>query len=171
MKFSEIIQLTELPNYRVAVSLHDVVEQIESFVSKYNLEMVPEFQRGHVWTEDQQVAYVEYLLSGGTSGREIYFNMPYFMDFRDMSKPMVVVDGLQRLTAIQRFFTDEIRVFGLLSSEFEGHLSSRYCLFFNVNDLVSDRAVLKWYLEMNSGGTVHKQEELDRVRGMMERAD
>lgn len=168
MNFKDITQLTELPHYRIAVSLEDVVDQINNYEKKYNLEMVPDFQRGYVWTEDQQVAYVEYLLSGGNSGREIYFNMPYFMDFRDVSKPMVLVDGLQRLTAIQRFYTDELRAFGLLRSEFEGHLSYRYCLYFNVNDLVSDRDVLKWYLEMNSGGTVHTQEELDRVRALME---
>lgn len=168
MHFRDIPQFTETPNFRVAVSLDRVVENLEDYVKRYNMEMEPEFQRGHVWTEEQEVAYIEYLLKGGNSGREIYFNLPNFNNLKDLDRPMVLVDGLQRLTAIRRFTENEIRAFGLLFSEFEGNLSFRYCVFFNVNDLVSDRDVLKWYLEMNSGGTVHTQEELDRVRALME---
>jgi len=38
----------------------------------------------------------------------------------------------------------------------------------NVNTLQSREEVLKWCLEMNSGGTPHPQEELDRVRDLLE---
>ena len=38
------------------------------------LQLNPEFQRGHVWTEEQQIAWVEYYLRGGKSGNTIYLN-------------------------------------------------------------------------------------------------
>ena len=38
---------------------------------------------------------------------------------------------------------------------------------FNINNLAYKKDVLKWYLEMNSGGTVHSDSELNRVREMI----
>lgn len=39
-------------------------------------ELNPDFQRGHVWNEQQQIKYIEHVLKGGHSGRDIYFNCP-----------------------------------------------------------------------------------------------
>ena len=41
-------------------------------------------------------------------------------------------------------------------------------LLFNVNNLKTKKEVLKWYLEMNTGGTVHTKDELNKVKGMLE---
>lgn len=37
----------------------------------------------------------------------------------------------------------------------------------NVNNLLTRREVLQWYVEFNSGGTPHTTEELDRVRALL----
>lgn len=143
----------------------------------YQLQLNPDFQRGHVWTVYQQVAYVEYFLRGGRSGCVIYFNKPSWMG-RHNPKPgeyddFVCVDGLQRLTALRRFLRDEIPVFGHLCSQIEGRM--RMCgavdnLVFNVNSLKTRAEVLQWYIQMNAGGTVHTKQEIDRVRVMLEDA-
>lgn len=39
---------------------------------------------------------------------------------------------------------------------------------FIINDLQTEEEVLNWYLEMNSGGTVHTKEELDKVKHLLE---
>ena len=38
----------------------------------------------------------------------------------------------------------------------------------NVNDLPSRGAVLRWYIELNSGGTPHSDAEIGRVRALLE---
>jgi hypothetical protein len=38
-----------------------------------------------------------------------------------------------------------------------------------VNDLKTREEVLQWYLDLNSGGVVHTEEELNRVREMLEK--
>jgi hypothetical protein len=128
--------------------------------------MCPDFQRGHVWTEQQQIAFVEFLLQGGKSGKDIMFNHPGWM--KSFEGDFVLVDGLQRLTAVLRFLKDEISVFGgVKCSEFEDKLPSSISLCFHINDLPTKAAVLKWYLEMNSGGTPHSEEEIARVQNML----
>ena len=39
---------------------------------------------------------------------------------------------------------------------------------FNVNDLQYRRDVLKWYIDMNSGGTVHSTAEIPRVQSLLD---
>jgi hypothetical protein len=70
--------------------------------------MNPDFQRGHVWTEEQQIAYVEYLLKGGMSGRTFYFNKPSWKNKDTINgyDDFVCVDGLQRTTAIEKFLNN-----------------------------------------------------------------
>ncbi|MCP4427239.1 MAG: hypothetical protein GY803_22350 [Chloroflexi bacterium] len=36
------------------------------------VDISPDYQRGHVWTREQQTKYVEHILRNGISGRDIY---------------------------------------------------------------------------------------------------
>jgi uncharacterized protein with ParB-like and HNH nuclease domain len=170
MKFSDILRYTKRPGYHVNVDLDYIEDWIEDNISELDLQMNPDFQRGHVWTKEQQIAYIEYLLRGGQSGRDFYFNRVGGMhDLRDPKSHFVCVDGLQRITAIFAFIHNEIPVFGYYLKEFEDRLRMANVMFsMNVNDLSNKKDVLIWYLEMNSGGTPHKPEELEKVKKMLE---
>ena len=72
MRWDEIPQFTSCRNYGVDCSLFRYFcEYIDREIAE-GLVLNPDFQRGHVWTEEQQTAYIEYLLMGGMSGRTIY---------------------------------------------------------------------------------------------------
>jgi uncharacterized protein with ParB-like and HNH nuclease domain len=60
MKFSEIKHF-EHPSYRVNVPW-DYLESHLSRYEEYGLIYNPDFQRGYVWNEQQQIKYVEYIL-------------------------------------------------------------------------------------------------------------
>lgn len=162
MKFRDIPKLTSVRGYNINVFLHQLKRIIDEYLES-GLEMNPDFQRGHVWTETQQIRYVEYFLRGGISARTIYFNSPNFL----MGElPFVLVDGLQRITALLRFLNNEIKAFGLYYREFEGRTD--VSLVFIVNDLKTREEVLQWYIEMNSGGTIHSDAEIERVKMLLE---
>lgn len=134
----------------------------------------PEYQRGHVWSEDQQKDYMGFLLEGGTAPsvyiRELpspaSFGVPY----------LEVVDGKQRITALYMWWTGHI----------PARLSSGDLVWAKDMDIVErrnlDRALalrvnfvrgadkdIMWiYLRLNTGGVVHSPEEIARVRSMME---
>lgn len=167
MKFSDIPQFIEAGSYCVDMPLKMIPKKIKEWQDELGLQLNPDFQRGHVWTEQQQIAFMEFILSGGESGKIIYFNHPGWMN--DFIGDFVCVDGLQRLTAIRRFFNNEIPVFGYFYSEFEDRLSSLVAMKFNVNRLKTKREVLQWYIEMNNGGTPHSAEEINRVKKLMEK--
>src|SRR3546814_11068615 len=77
-----------------------------------------DFQRGHVWTPQNQTRYLEHLLRGGTSSRTLIWNCPGYDQSistsadADAPKEMVIVDGKQRLTAILGFLNGNVAVFG-----------------------------------------------------------
>ena len=120
-----------------------------------------------MWNEEQQISFIEFLLRGGKSAKVIYFNHPGWMD--DWKGNMVCVDGLQRLTACMRFLNNEIPAFGCYYKEFEGFMPLDIDLLFNVNNLKTKAEVLQWYLEYNTGGTVHTEEEINRVKMLLDK--
>lgn len=173
-RFKEIPQFTSDGSYQVNYPLTSLVKFIEDEVETMGLQLNPEFQRGHVWTEEQQIAWLEYHLRGGKSGNTIYLNNPFQHSVREPRageySDYVCVDGLQRLTAAQRFVFNEIKVFGSYFKEFEdGIRVLPQMMILNINDLKSEKEVLQWYIDMNAGGTPHTAEEIQRVKDMIHR--
>lgn len=146
-KFKDIPQLIMDGTYSINMPLRYLLERIEEWENDeyYQLKLNPDFQRGHIWTEDQQISYVEFLLRGGKSSRIIYFNKPSWQgsEVIDGYDDFVCVDGLQRLTAVMRFLKNEIKVFDSYYNEFEDRLPFSIDLVFNVNNLKSKKDVLQ----------------------------
>jgi hypothetical protein len=171
MLWSEIPQRTRDGQYGVDVAWEDLEWSIKRYTENYNLDLCPDFQRGHVWTMEQRVAYLESKLSGGIQVDVIRFNHPDWGN--SYEGQMVCVDGLQRLTTALMFLRDEVRAFGCLRSEFGGGKRGNYVpstinFRININNLPTRAAVLKWYLEMNAGGTPHSASEIARVTALYE---
>lgn len=172
-KYSDIPKAVSDGSWQCNYSLVRLVNQIEELVEQEGLQINPDFQRGHVWTEDQQIAFIEALLSNrAKNAKVIYLNIPDWLPSRDRPKnsnykDAVIVDGLQRYTAIKRFINDEIKVFESYCSEFEDNIRMASDMIVNINMLQSKKQVLRWYLEMNSGGTPHTEEELRKVEKLL----
>ena len=165
MKFSGIPKFTRTPTYSVSLSLDYILVWFEKKQKDLNLQINPDFQRGHVWMNEQQIKFMEYFLSGGASGLDFYFNHPGWMG--SFKGEFVLVDGLQRFTAIKNFLENKIPAFGKFLFEFEDAIPSTIDIKIHINNLDSKAKVLKWYLEMNSEGTPHSPEELERVKSLL----
>lgn len=164
MKWEDIPKLTSVGNYESSYNLKYFVLHIEDEV-KEGLVLNPDFQRGHVWTKEQQERFIEFYLMGGNIGT-IYFNAP---NWTSVSKDgtYVCVDGLQRTTAFIDFYYNRVKAFGHYFNEFDGKFRDEIGIKINVNNLKTKAEVLKWYIEMNGAGTPHSESELDRVREML----
>ena len=112
---------------------------------------------------------MEYILRGGKSSRDIIFNCRGWQ--ADYSGPMVLVDGKQRLEAARRFLRNEISIFGgHRYADFEDSIRMPNPSFtFHVNDLHTRAEVLQYYLDINTGGTVHTSDEITRVQQLLDR--
>lgn len=175
MKFRDIPQMTKTPIYACDVPWGMVEGYLEREQKELHLDLEPDFQRGHVWTTEQQIAFVEFKLRGGGTGREILMNHPGWQ--AGFEGDFVLVDGLQRLTAVRKFLASELPVFGAMLEEYEDAgkalrgLELNLSFRFNVNNLATRAEVLRWYLEINTGGTPHGAEEIRRVRALYEQAE
>lgn len=168
MDFRDIIQYTRKGEWEVDYSIEMLVEKIDKWIIEEGLELCPDFQRGHVWTEEQQIAYIKHVLRGGTSGKTIFLNNPNWQEHRsDTYIDFVCVDGLQRITALKRFINNEIKVFDHYYRDFTGSLRIYHNIKININNLQTKKEVLQWYIEMNEGGTPHTKEEIDKVKELI----
>ena len=171
-RFGDIPPFTPSGNYTVNVAWGYLEEQLKVFARDMVLHLDPDYQRAHVWTEDKQVAYVEYVLRGGVSSRTIYWNSPGWgkgTTTHPHPTDIYLVDGKQRLQAVRRFLADEIPAFGTRRSGYLDRPNSiRPDFVFTVNDLDTRAEMLQWYLDLNAGGVVHTAGELDKVRRMLD---
>lgn len=170
-----------------------IERQLADFTKHEGLDLDPDFQRGHVWTEDQQRAFVEYMLLGGPAATTIYFACDGFNTAK-RSGPVCIVDGKQRLEAIRKFMRNELAIFmnhqhrkpavwdagpyqehftavrtGCFLSDFTDNLrmTRRETLRFCVADM-NRPTMLRWYIALNAGGTPHTDAEIERVKALLE---
>ncbi len=144
------------------------VDFINEQIENSDLQLNPEFQRGHVWTQNQQEKYIEFILRGGKSGRDFYFNL------NPASNEYVCVDGLQRIMSFVKFVNGNIKVFGQYFHEFiinkriaGGQPLPEYKVNVHINQLEDQKEILGWYIDLNSGGTPHTNDDIERVRNMI----
>jgi len=170
MKITDFRKIPQFPHcsYHINVPWTYLESRIEQDVVACNLNLDPDFQRAHVWTTKQQIEYCEYILRNGTSGKELYFNCAGWMS--NYEGPYVIVDGKQRLNAVRRFMSGKIRVFGSFIQEYTNEPDMLTANFsWNIAALKTRREVLEWYINFNSGGTVHTIEEINRVKDLLEK--
>lgn len=170
MRFRDIPQF---PSARWAVDVPwtHLDGNLETLAGEGELRLDPDYQRAHVWTLEQQTAYVEFQLMGGELSRSIIFNAPYWTRHGVPPEETYVelIDGKQRLEAVRAFLRGDLRVFGLRYGDFEDKLPTMEHRFrFQLCCLETREEVLQLYLKINAGGTPHSAAELDRVRKLLE---
>lgn len=139
------------------------------------LELNPDFQRGHVWTPEQQTHFIENCLRGVVpdSGKFVQFNSPEFGDEddpeADLPRSLQCVDGLQRLTAIMEYVKGNIKPFGFTAEQLlpTAYSPRRMFLKIGIHAFTRRAQLLTHYLDINAGGTPHSAEEIERVRGLL----
>jgi hypothetical protein len=166
MKFSDIKRFTQA-QYSVDVRWSQLIWTLDEWKKDYGLELNPDFQRGHVWDDDKRIKYVEFILKNGQGASDIMFNCKGWSS-RDIPSNMVLVDGLQRITAAIMFLENKIPAFGYFFKEYEDDMRLYVRFKFHVNDLETRKEVLQWYLDLNTGGVVHSDQEINKVKQMLE---
>lgn len=159
-KFKDIPQFP-FASYRVNMPWGHLENWLEKEAEYFDLDLNPPYQRGHVWDMEQKIAYIEYILMGGFSGKDIFWNAPQWMGMKGKDSKLEIVDGKQRFQAVLDFMNNKVKAFGTLFSEYDDKLSFHECDFiFHVNNLQNQEQIVRWYLGMNTGGSVHTEKDL-----------
>jgi hypothetical protein len=144
------------------------LDDLERSLAWHGMNMSPPYQRGHVWTREQQEAFMGHLLSGG----EI---LPIVVQREPDSEYAELLDGKQRITAMLAWVRGEIDALLLDGrkiniSHLEKHdrggrkdrvvgLSRIEIRVKYINLPFEERK--RFYVRLNSAGTPHTREELE----------
>jgi len=176
-ELDKIIRPLRTARYQIDMEWRDLEDGLARYDRDWGgLDLNPDFQRGHVWTPDQQRGYIESVLRGtvSSSGFVIQLNCPHWEDDvyeGDLPPGMQCIDGLQRITAVLRFMHGEVRPFGLGVRDLDRSsymVKSHYCFKVAVHNFGFRADLLQHYLDFNAGGTPHSQAEIARVRQLRE---
>lgn len=175
VELEKVIRPLHAADYETDIHWSRLEHSLPDMAKDYGgLDLCPDFQRGHVWTREQQRHYIENVLHGvvSTAGLLLQFNCANWTNYHyqgDLPRGFQCLDGLQRLTAVQAFLRGEIQPFGLALVDLEGSSYSprKFRFRIAVHTFDTRAAVLQHYLDLNSGGTAHAPEELERVRGLL----
>lgn len=119
--------------------------------------VLPKWQRGFVWTDNQSISLIESIWKGIPIGTFTYNSDENLGEFDGF-----LVDGQQRIRAIELYITDQIKVFGGYYSELSAIDKRKFasCSFPSYICSSKDESYLKdYYNLMNFGGVEHKQGE------------
>jgi hypothetical protein len=176
----EVSSIPQMLQYNYAVDWHldHIEDSLEHYRESYGLDLSPEFQRGHVWTMEQRIKFVEYILKGGKIYAPIIFNSPAFAGHRhhkdsDLDETVIIVDGLQRLTTMRMFMHNEVGVFGGYKlNDFDNPklITRGFHFRVAVNTLQTRKELLQFYIELNEGHIAHSSEEIARVKGLLNKS-
>lgn len=137
-------------NYSIDVHICDIEQVLGGAYN--NPETNPVWQRGHVWTEKQQVRFIEFILRQG--------KVPSLKFNTSDAVKWVLVDGKQRLSAIRLFNENKIKVFGGFTLENIKYIHESCRVSFLFNDLKTNKEVVDWYIQMNENSVAHTDAEI-----------
>lgn len=136
----------------------DVVRRIER--GRFVLD--PEFQRDFVWDEQKQSRLIESIL--------MRIPLPVFYVAEDAQGRLIVVDGRQRLTTLQRFLTGALKLnledrqelhgktFKDLDARLQNRVEDCQLLFYIIDHAVPERARLDIFERVNGGEVLTRQQ-------------
>lgn len=175
-RLSAIINPLRSTTYTCDTEWRSIQRTFDRYAEDYGMvDLNPDFQRGHVWTEQQQLHYIENALRGIVPAPAfvIQLNCPNWDTddyIGDLPKGFQCIDGLQRLTAVQKFINGEIKPFGLTIPDLEYSsfsIKSMYRFRVEVFSFQNKSELLQHYIDINSGGTPHSAEEIERVKNLL----
>lgn len=130
--------------------------------------VLPDFQRGHKWTQEQDVAFIESIILGHHPGTFKY-NSTLHLDVVEIDGREVfpfnlwLLDGQQRITALDSYWSDDFPVFDLYWSEVPLRDQRRFnSSVFPASEyqLGSYEELVEVYWTLNRGGTAHTDEDM-----------
>jgi hypothetical protein len=132
--------------------------------------VIPDYQRGRVWTPAQQSAFVGYALSRAPVPAFFIRQVNAPDGFRDE-----LIDGQQRLTAMVAWLDGEVPAthwqtgepIWCVSSADSAALRSLPVPVLELPPDATRRDAIGVYLALNGGGTPHTAAELERVRDLL----
>ena len=141
------------------MDINDLLLKGKEYDDKF---VIPEYQRGLVWSDEQKVNLIKSVMTGVPIGTFVFARQAY--DKQTLKKlptrTYYLLDGQQRLNAIQGFIDDEFAVDGYF-------FKMAFINFHNFGSMILNEPTLEqeldFYFTLNFGGTAHTKADLEKI--------
>lgn len=123
---------------------------------------LPDFQRGLCWSAEQEVSFIESIWMGLPLGYYVIHDYDWGTDGKAKQFSGWLIDGQQRLTAIERYWNGLIQINGLFYHELTEFEKRRFLRtpFTQYRVIINDEAKIKdLYNRLSFGGTPHRLDQ------------
>lgn len=145
------------------------VNSFFTWIADGELLLDPPFQRGSVWTTEQQEAWILSILDG-VPLPAIFINQPRFAN-GEWGHLMCVIDGKQRIEAMIAFQEDRLLVKGQKFSEQSDGFRREWrqqAMPVVFTDFATKAECADLYVRLLICGTAHTDEEIEKARAMVD---
>ena len=121
--------------------------------------ITPEFQRNNdKWSQDMQIKFVENIVLGSTS-------IIMLGSLTGEKSECVLLDGLQRITAIFAFMNNEFKIFNEYeyNEEFERICTFIHNLKLRIYNFKTEQEMVNFYININENIT-HSKEDIQKAK-------
>ena len=159
-----------LRNFLKHISLHTDIEMYEKGTLSWNSffdKAVPSFQRSNdKWTKEMQISYLENIICGYKSPPILLYTIN---EGDGGCFDAMLLDGLQRVTAIADFLQGEIKLFDKYGGFTYAELEQNKIVFIDPTiqirkyDFQNEKEVLDFYIKMNENIT-HSKADIAKAK-------
>lgn len=150
------IEIEEQPS-----SIYEYLRQL----NKGKIIIQPEFQRNKVWKPQQKSQFIESII--------LNFPLPPIYLNQNKDNKFIVIDGLQRTTALKEFFNDEFALsslealpvynglkFSMLPESLQSKLEDKKLIIFSLKPSTPLTVIYDLFKRINTGGTQLNRQEV-----------
>lgn len=131
----------------------------------YGIDLDPEYQRGYVWSPEDEEALIDSIFNNCDIGKFVLINKDC-----DDNPCYEVLDGKQRINTILRFFEDRFTYKGYLYSELSLSDRRKFKRFtISTAEIVnpSKEMIYQYFLKVNVTGKVMDKDHLKKVESLL----
>jgi uncharacterized protein with ParB-like and HNH nuclease domain len=153
------------------IDIREEPQTIFDLLRKYDngkLIIEPDFQRNRVWKPEQKSKFIESVI--------LNFPLPPWYLNQTKEGKLIIVDGLQRTTALHEFVKDEFKLSGLealtklngytfselkeLPGDYQTRIEDKKIYIYLIKPSVSVKVVYDIFKRINTGGTRFERQEV-----------
>jgi hypothetical protein len=150
----------------------DIRSLINQYLNEFGLDLDPDYQRGHVWDNDQQVNLIDSIFKHVDIGKFAVIKRPWGPDGNKPLTPKLyeVLDGKQRITAIIDYYLGHFKYKGKYYNELgymdQGHFTN-FSISYAESDYLTQEQKYRYFLKLNTTGTPVDPAHMERVAGLL----
>jgi len=173
-------ELEALPRFEQDEDIHfsfqqrDVRSLLHQYLNKYGIDLNPDYQRGNVWTEEQQHRLIDSIYRNVDIGKFAVIKRPWGPDGNKPLTPKLyeMLDGKQRLTALIAFYLGHLaykgKYYNELSNRDQGHFMN-YSVSYAESNFMTQEQKYRYFLKLNTTGTPVDPAHMERVANLLKK--